>query len=649
VVVAGEIKMRIRKIEVANLRAIRNASLNLSENTVLIGENNSGKSAFLLALDLFFSNAPQTKPKDFSDGQLEVPINITVHFSDLTPAERKEFESNLINDELIVTRELLAYNGKDSGRFFVSAKVNPDFTACRNEENKTERRSLYKQLQEKYDLPNIKAADEIDAALEQWEDKNPDALKLTKVSGFKGWKNVAVGKIKSKTDFILIKAVEDAAENIQTNKNSPVRNLINTIAKQTIENSEAFQSFLADANQKISELTDPHNFPILTDISENLTRILATYYKNSGIIATWDPISQIQPNFPTANIEVSDNDFITGIDGVGHGLQRAVILTVLQFMAEHRAKDDTAKEFSEAQSDIIIAIEEPEIYQHPTKQRLFAKVLKQLSTSFNTQTGIRTQILYVTHCPLMVSLRDCDSIRMVRLQSVAGAKNVTVKEISLDECSKRSARAACKNSPWSASQYAAKLHNFRSEMAEGFFAKCVILVEGAGDKAIMEATYRLQNRDPHAEGILIVDVVGKNKLDRPIVIFEALGIPCFWIFDNDKSDKNKKKDEKTSIETNKLLQRLSGLDDDKCLDWPEGVSKNFAAWDYKLEDYIKNKVGNDLFNETRKEASANFDVELDMCLKFPASAAAMLTRLHAKGQKFPELTEITKAVDTLIG
>ena len=222
--------MRIKRLEVSNLRALRDSAISFSDSTVLIGENNCGKSAFLLALDLFFSNAPQTKLKDFSDEQVETPIDITVHFSDLTSLEKKEFKSNLINGELIITRQLLANNGKDFGKFFVSALVNPDFTACRNEENKSERRQMYKPLQEKYGLPNVKSADEIDAQFEQWEDDHPDDLKFAKVSGFKGWKNVAVGKIKNKTDFVFIKAVEDATENIQTNKNSPVRNLINTMA-----------------------------------------------------------------------------------------------------------------------------------------------------------------------------------------------------------------------------------------------------------------------------------------------------------------------------------------------------------------------------------------------------------------------------------
>ena len=117
---------------------------------------------------------------------------------------------------------------------------------------------------------------------------------------------------------------------------------------------------------------------------------------------------------------------------------------------------------------------------------------------------------------------------MVRVASEAGKKNVQVGEISLERCSKRCA-AVSGHKPedaWSVGQFGAKLHTFGGEIAEGFFAKCIILVEGIGDKAVIEAWYKLNNRDPHAEGIVVADVAGKNNLSRPIVIFEELGIPC---------------------------------------------------------------------------------------------------------------------------
>ena len=104
---------------------------------------------------------------------------------------------------------------------------------------------------------------------------------------------------------------------------------------------------------------------------------------------------------------------------------------------------------------------------------------------------------------------------MLRIGGISGQKNVSVKDISLAECSKRSGGSIGSKAQdaWSPAQFGAKLHNFNTEIAEGFFAKCVVLVEGVGDKAIIEAWYfELDNRDPHAEGIVVAEVAGKNNL-----------------------------------------------------------------------------------------------------------------------------------------
>jgi len=639
--------MRIKTLEVVNYRALRDASIDLAPATVLIGENNCGKSAFLRALDLFFSGSPKVKPKDFSDDNVGENIDITVHFSELTPHEASEFSSNLIDGELIVTRRLNAAGSKESGQFFISARVNPEFSSCRNEEGKNAKKELYKTLTEKYSLPKVSSADEINAHLEAWEDDpaNEGALKVQKVAGFKGWQNVAVGKLREKTDFVFIRAMDDA-EQIEGDKNSPVKMLINTIAKQTIENTEKFKKFVEDANKQMAEITDPANVPLLSEISGNLTSILSRYYKDSAIDTTWEPIIQIQPSFPTARIEVKNNNFVSGIDGVGHGLQRAIVLTVLQFMAERKAgQGGGSVTFDEAQSDIILAIEEPESFQHPTKQRLFANVLRALTVGFNKMSGIRIQTISVSHSPLMISLPQCESVRMIRRVSEDGKPNVRATEISLNSCAVRSAEVSGRKpeEAWTGEQFGAKLHTFGSELAEGFFAKCVVLVEGVGDQAILNAAYKSRGRDPHAEGFVIVEVGGKASLDKPIIVFDELGVPCFWVFDNDKRDVAKKDN---NIKTNRILQRLAGIIDKDCVEWPEGVAARYAAWDGNLEKYFMAKDPGK-FSFILASVAAEFHIDPSQCLKFPATAFMILQRMEAEGVAFNELDEIIDKVDAL--
>lgn len=643
--------MRIKSVHVSNFKALRNSTLNFSPTTALIGENNCGKSAFLNALDLFFSSSPRTRKRDFSDDNIGAPIDITLHFNNLTPDDRKEFDEYLLNGDLIVTRRFHNDGNKDNGKYFVSARVNKAFAECRNEDKATPKRAAYKKLQETYSLPDVKNADEIEGHLVAWENENKNSgeLEIIKTSSFKGWTNVASGKLKQKTDFVFIRAVEDATENIQESKNSPVKNLVNAIAKQAIENSSAFKQFIEEANAKISELTDPAKVPVLADISSQLTGMLARYYKDSEINATWDPITQIQPSFPTANLEVIDNEYANSIDGVGHGLQRAIILTVLQFMAEYQANQNKSTEiFKEAQSDIILAIEEPEIYQHPIKQRLFSKLLSRLAQGFNESTGIRVQMIYVTHSPLMISLSECESIRMVRRIKTEKGSNVLPSEISLAECSKRIAilSGLPVEQAWSAHNFGAKLHIFRPEIAEGFFGNRVVLVEGVGDQAVLEAWYKICERDPHAEGIVIVGVGGKNNLAKVIAVFNALDIPCYWIFDNDESKGEAAAD---SIASNRLLQRLAGWAEESCSDWPTGVFDRFTSWDCKIEKYVRLKAGQDKFDAARTEFAKNYNVDEGLSLKFPASSSAILLRLREQGVKFEELDGVLAAIDQLVG
>ena len=170
--------------------------------------------------------------------------------------------------------------------------VNPEFSECRNEEGKKARTEIYRGLQKKFeDLENVRSADEIDEQLEKWEAAHPDMLSQQRVGSFRGWKNVAVGQLKRKTDFIFVPAVKEAAQEAGEGR-SPVKQLVDTLAKQTIENDKDFRAFTAETNDRLRQFTDPVNVPALKDISGTLTRILKKYYADSDLIATWEPITE---------------------------------------------------------------------------------------------------------------------------------------------------------------------------------------------------------------------------------------------------------------------------------------------------------------------------------------------------------------------
>tara|TARA_R110000868_G_C10937782_1_gene766824 strand:+ start:176 stop:2113 length:1938 start_codon:yes stop_codon:yes gene_type:complete len=640
-----ELAVRISRIWVERFRAINTLEVSLGATTALLGENNAGKSSILAAVNLFFDSAPKIQADDFHNRDTSEPIIVTIEFSDLTPDEVSEFSGNLINEKLRVARKILFGNPKESGKFFVEAEVNPDFSPCRSIDGATPKREEYKRLQSLYpDLPTVSRAEDVDDALEKWEADNPKALVRDLVAGFRGFKNVAVGKLRDKTDIVYVPAVKDTAEELGNEKSSPVKLLLNTIAKQTIENSADFRKFKEEADRQLRELTSPDKVPQLKAISSDLTGILARYYSGSELLASWEPVSELPVTYPKSNLTVKDHNFEAPLEKVGHGLQRAILFSVLEFMARDRAKPnsensiDEGVSYSEPMSDIILIIEEPEVYQHPIKQRLFREAFKELTSGFGKTTGIRLQILYTTHSALMIDIRDFDELCVVRRVTSSTGTTLTLRQASIEVCADKTAVA--RDCASDVDAFRRGLHVFTSQIAEGFFATKVILVEGPGDQAVLQGYYKQKGRDNLSEGVFVVPADGKTKLERPLSIFENLGIPTFCVFDNDES-----KQKNDDIATNKILQRLCGHDE--ATEWPNGCFERFAAFGGDIENYIKSVVGEDHFDTTRARIAGLHGVAPKDALKSPVVASILFGIFLNEGHEFKLLDEILLAVDKL--
>lgn len=75
--------MKISNVEIANFRALERVAVPLQQFSVLLGENDVGKSSFLYAIEKFFLNKKLTDPKDWYQRNTDNPIRITITFTDL--------------------------------------------------------------------------------------------------------------------------------------------------------------------------------------------------------------------------------------------------------------------------------------------------------------------------------------------------------------------------------------------------------------------------------------------------------------------------------------------------------------------------------------------------------------------------------------
>jgi len=609
--------------------------------TALIGGNNVGKSTFLKAIEIFFEAQPKITHEDFCQGHEGEPIEITVRFAKLTPSERAEFGTAVIDGSMTVSRRL-SLTEKDSGQYSVQALVFPEFAAVRAEENGTKRRTMYNALLKQIpELGSIESHTEIEAAFSKWEQANLDKLQPEKIRAFFGATNIASGKLRKKTGLHLVPAVRDASVEGSDPRRSPIISLLADIAKQTFENRKETAEFLEKAKQEFEALSDPARIPELAEINDLLSSSIQRFYADSRLAAKWEKSDGITLSFPVPRLEIEHNGIPTELARVGHGLQRAALFAIVQFLAERRAEDgsDVDNVFNEAASDIIILIEEPEIYQHPAKQLVIFEAFKKIAASFNQQTGIRIQLIYTTHSEKFVRMSDFDIARILRRGDQEAEVSTKVSNLTIEECRRGMAMLhQPPRNPMPLEAFVAKLHIFTREVCEAFFADRIILVEGRTDQAVLEACYASKGRNIHAESIAIVSVDGKTKMDKPAFIFRKLGIPTHIVFDNDAGKPAGER------KPNQLLQRICGVENP--IEFPVGANSDYTAVQGDLESYLQARLGAK-YNELFEQVVFEFGLNYAEIKKTPAALATLFRKAQEAGISFPLFDEILANTDNL--
>lgn len=628
--------MQIRSLEISGLRSITNASLNFNDVTVLLGGNNAGKSTILYALRLFFEASPKILQDDFHQRACD-SIEIVITFDNLTQEELAEFGSAVRDGRLTISRTI-SEDKEVNLTYSVRAPTYPPFVAVRSQSNKTQMRSLFNEIaDEMEDLQRASNAEQVYERMVEWESAHPEALEMSYVRGFFGAPNVANGKLKKKTGLHFIPAVVNVSEETSDARRSPIISLLADIARQTYENQKEVKDFIQDTQANFGALVAPEKFPQLAEISESLTNTIQRYYGDSKLLADWQSDEGIKFSFPQPVIKVEDGGFLSGIENVGHGLQRAALFSVIEFLARSDAIGGEGA-FEAAESDIILLIEEPEIYQHPHKQKLISDAFREICKSFSKTTGIRFQVVFATHSEKFLDISNFHTARIVRKEIVDGVSTHKISSLTISACSEYFAGLVGKP-PMPDEAFLAKLHIFSRELCEGFFAKKIILVEGVTDRAVLEGVYRRLGRDNIAEGIMIISVDGKTKMDKPFYIFNKLGIPTYAVFDSDLNSKDKK------TAANRNLQNIGGAGEPE--DFPSGCFERFAAFEYNLEEYTRRVCG-DKWEEVFSEVADNLGLHVADVCKTPEALAEVVKRLQDSGAEFEMFDKVIAAVDEML-
>ena len=245
------------------------------------------------------------------------------------------------------------------------------------------------------------------------------------------------------------------------------------------------------------------------------------------------------------------------------------MIGVLQALADSDAGLYEAEGGDGEPKALMLAIEEPELYQHPLQARTLASALRTLSNSPSEEKPRALQVAYSTHSAHFVRPALFEDMRIMRrgasLTSMLAAGNAEEVAGILTDAGLKS------DPPGKMRKTVAK------SLEEAVFARAVLLCEGSTDAALLEAVAELDGGfDPF--GIAVAPIWGKSILPLAHAILRQLDIPTYLFFDGDvgiearlATRKNLSEEERSvQVENaegkNRDLLRLCGAEEEP---WPQ--------------------------------------------------------------------------------
>lgn len=488
--------MLIQSLEIVNFRSIKSGVLGFQELTALVGRNGAGKSSFLRALNLFYEGPSSITKEDFYARDLENPIQIKVAYL-LSGEESAAFAGYVLDDVLVVNLRIQPTAGREGIQAFSSsyhgtASSHPPFDAIRALSSAVERKDACVALKETagnlYDFEIETAWSRTSENLAAWERDHPAECHRVEDEGtFFKPPHSSNSPLAPYTELIFIPAVHQASEEGTESRNNATGRLVSLVVG-SLSDSSNFVALSAEFREKYSSLVEQEKQNRLPALQSKLTSALQDLVADAEVDLDWIG-ADVSLSQPRTSVRLDDDGFTGAIESKGHGLQRLFIVSILQ-VAASESSTKNGLEISRNTRSRILAIEEPELYQHPNQARQFAKILMNISSSVSLMG--KTQVLYTTHSPYFVGVERFDSIRLIRK---VGDKSTAPLESKIFQAPlatvMEKVNTAHGHEEYSIDRFKAALKNIMDpSVNEGFFAQRVVLVEGAEDKAIVEAALR---------------------------------------------------------------------------------------------------------------------------------------------------------------
>ncbi len=552
--------MRVSSVHIQGYRCIADLDVTFGDLTAFVGSGGVGKSTILNALDWFFHGgdlAGRDLHRPAGAGEPVADLAVAVTFSDINDGDRVALGRYGAGETTTLTRTW-SEGGKE--KLSGNALVLPEFEHVREGEGAVELRRLYRELYdekgEELDLPEPAGnREQVERNMEIWERSHAGACELRPqdarhLGGFTGTPLLA-----SRINYVLVGAVAGAPEALGGGRDSVLDRLLSAVEQLNTQARAAITTLQEKAQGEIESVVTQARGATLVSIGDGITKRIETYFPGAAIKLK-DEVAPPRPPQISVRALVSDRGgHPIEADLQGHGLQRALVIALLHELAETVQPEVEAAGVDSR--SLVLAIEEPELYQHPLQARNLAASLEKLALE-GTERSI--QVAYSTHSPYFTRPALFRDLRLCRRDAQGGTNCVAADPHAVTK--------AITDAGFSgeiANRVEAAL---ATSLREAIFAGSVLLCEGSTDTALLEGVAALQG-GLDRDGVALVECGSKQAVVIAIGILDQLKIPYFALFDADTVNHDPEQ-----AKVNRQLLELCGEQPE---DWPERAVRTTSA------------------------------------------------------------------------
>lgn len=630
--------MRLRSLRIENFRSFEDQTINFDDYTCFVGANGSGKSTVLIALNIFFRNAASSAidllnlcEEDFHRKDTARPVKITLTFDQLSEDARTALKAYVRHDRLVVSAvaefDPVTQRApvRQVGARLVMKRFADYFRGQENKGKATELKQIYESIRKDFpDLPAPGSMDAMRTALRDFEEKHPEQCELIEgETQFYGWTR-GENLLRKFVQWVYLPAVKDPTSEQDEGRSTALGAILERTIRSKVNFEQPLGELRKDATTRYQDILNKEQ-GILDILTESLTKKLRLWaHESTNVSLKWhfNDQSSIKITEPLARIFAGEHDFLGELGRLGHGLQRSLLVSLLQELAEG---GDYSSE------GLLLGFEEPELYQHPPQARHMSTILEALSEK-------STQVIVTTHSPYFVSARGFPFIRMVRSSLVK--KSSVVSQYTHEQLAESLANALHEAPRSPTATMAAVEQIMQPSQNELYFTRIGVLVEGPEDVAFLSTYLTLLSgwAEFRRLGCHFIVASGKPNLSRPLAIARGLGIPAFAVFDGDNGDQTD-----ANKRINRCLFELCGIGGTDPIPKDIVWGENTIAWPKTIKHAVSEDVGEDRWRAADAAVRAKFGYD-GITQKNQLVIAAILEDLWGKGVRSGVLTKACELI-----